>query len=77
MLFTLMLSCNFLKRKNKNRGQLIVTERIKPWNIERLYGIVKIPGGTFIIGQSDLRYEWKQSPGSSFKNRDLVKFFHG
>lgn len=53
VVFTLMLSCNLLKRKNRDRGQLIVTEKTKPWNMERPYGMVKIPGGTFTMGQSD------------------------
>lgn len=68
-------SCNMLKKGgsgNKNDGQ-IVSRASSSWTPARPKGMVPIPGGSFVLGQSD--YDFTQTNDAPVKTVSVTGFF--
>ncbi|MDR2123286.1 MAG: gliding motility lipoprotein GldK [Flavobacteriaceae bacterium] len=56
---TTVVSCKSSKRgkgKPVVQGEIVVTQKNQQWNSKRPFGMVPIPGGAFVLGQSDLDF---------------------
>lgn len=55
-----IISCNSSKKgragKPGSQGEIVVTQKSQQWNNKKPYGMVPIPGGAFILGQSDMDF---------------------
>lgn len=55
-----LISCSFGGKKSSGkpdtRGEVIPKESAKSFEIQRPYGMVAIPGGSFVMGQSDVDF---------------------
>ncbi len=57
---TTIISCNSSKKGRAGKpgiqGEIVATEKSQQWNAKRPYGMVPIPGGAFVLGQSDMDF---------------------
>jgi formylglycine-generating enzyme len=55
-----IISCNSSRKgragKPGSQGEIVVTQKSQQWNNKKPYGMVPIPGGAFILGQSDMDF---------------------
>ncbi|MDR1876666.1 MAG: gliding motility lipoprotein GldK [Flavobacteriaceae bacterium] len=57
---TTIISCNSSKKGRAGKpgveGEVVVTQKSQQWNSKRPIGMVAIPGGAFVLGQSDMDF---------------------
>ena len=69
-----LTSCNmFSGKKSNDRGMIIADSKSKAFTPERPYGMVPIPGGSFVMGQTD--YDFSQQQNATPKTVSVSGFF--
>lgn len=76
LLSTMLFSCNLFNGKgsrSNDRGMIIPSKKSKNFSPERPVGMVAIPGGSFVMGQTD--YDFAQQKNASPKTVSVSGFF--
>lgn len=76
LLSTMLFSCNLFNGKGSrlnDRGMIIPSKKSKNFSPERPVGMVAIPGGSFVMGQTD--YDFAQQKNASPKTVSVSGFF--
>lgn len=75
-LSSVLFSCNMFSGKSsrsKDRGMIIPAKKSKRFSPDRPVGMVAIPGGSFVMGQTD--YDFAQQKNASPKTVSVSGFF--